>query len=228
MKALRSLGKKITLALVSAILALGQPAFAQPTSTINNWEYPGRFKFTGTPEKACDIFVGFGLLKTACLTAVDLKEKGGCEEFYLQDGDIITTTFSSARGHGANTLRVNFKDEQGQPVPADHEMRRAHRCATGIPGIVIVFPEVCGNWSIMTREVPPVHEVKLEEPPPPQQEWVCSVEYFHDTGGGHGHLHLPGVYIPGCPDVFVGGLFVNGGSSQSRGYSQSCGWVTVN
>lgn len=202
---------------ISFGLSVGFPAGAQETSSLPLWEYPGIAKFKGTPEEACEIWNKKGFMSlSACQQAVSVfQENLSCETYYLEDGDVVVTTFTKRDGsHDAKKMIVAFKypaghAQAGESLPANDQKRLVVSCHLGIgDSKAIALPFVCGNWTIHNREVEPVAYVS------PPREHMMQHTGVIPSGSIQ---YLPSVSLPGCGIDIPSAIIVNSDTLQSRG-----------
>jgi len=177
------------IALAAAVMvAAGTPAYA---NTPTPWVHPGLAPYAGTPEAAASLHEkAIGLPAADFMKGVALFKAGQCEEHYLQDGELLQNTFTKGEVSRSTPTMVAFKDPKtGQPLAVNDPKRRSVRCR--IPGqadgATIVYPYVCGNWSV--QFLPPIPPTPA--PPPPQVQYAPqqrSTSYWQST---------PGIYVSG-------------------------------
>lgn len=160
-------------AVMAINLATASAVFSQ---TVSPWTNPGSFPFKGDYSDVCVLHAD-DLSEEQCKRALLSYEKGECREYFLKEGDVIDVSFTSDR-HYQKVLQVTFGDE----VALDDPMRRALACDTGrSDGLMLVRPDVCGNWSLMTmaRQLPPEMEVASK----PSPAFICQSVPAHRHEG---------------------------------------------
>ena len=219
----------LLLGVVCAGLSVASSAGAQSIEP-QLWEFPGARPFTGTPLEACQLHQKTtGLPVEECLNGTKLHEIGMCEKgYFLQDGYLLHTTYTNNGKSRSVYVKVAFKypkghAKAGQPLPADDEKRYASRCALSRDdGATIVFPYVCGNWSVAYEKVvlPTVERF-------PDSVWVCK-KYRFNGSVGNSVQYLQGFVSADCccgSVTYTPGLIVDSGDTlQSSGYTEVCGW----
>lgn len=112
---------------------------------ITNWVVPGNNPFVGSPEVACNLHAARGTISVEdCLAGVAKHQSGSCQSIYLSDGWVMDVTFTINGHHGVQRKVVAF----GSTVGTSSATRMAVECTTP-SGKSVVFPQVCGNWSIL-------------------------------------------------------------------------------
>lgn len=161
----------IVLMVASLGLTVALPAGAQTPSP---WEYPGTYPYLDTPEKAAVMHEATsGLPKEEFMRGASMfySSSGECEEYYIQDGDLLWNTFTKNKFSKSIYTIAAMKyskahEKAGQSLPGDHENRRAMRCDLGrTDGAHVVYPFACSNWSVAYFE-PTKPKVDSSEPPP--------------------------------------------------------------
>lgn len=195
---------------------------AQP----ENWEYPGRYSFQGTPEQACQLLTTKTNISFAeCLVGVAKLNAEQCREVFLQDGDTVATTFTRWNGtHLVRIVVVAFKyplehELAGESLPADHPDRKALSCSTGnADGLAILLPAACKNWSVHQMVLPPESSARL----------VCRQVSFSAPVHSEVGQYLNSIWVGDCccsGDSYLPSFGFNlTDSLESNGYSEICDW----
>lgn len=192
-----------------AIVFLGLFAASSADAQIENWEYPGQYRYRGTSDNAGRMLVQKTNISFAEYVVGVAKQKAGqCREYYLQDGEVVTTTFTRWDGtHHTDTVRVAFKyplehELAGESLPTDHPTRRAVSCSTGnADGLAVLLPDVCENWSVHQVTPPSTASGELVCRPGPVSEPIHSVIHQHLDGQvsrncyGNNYVTAPGLTI---------------------------------
>jgi hypothetical protein len=164
-----------------------------------------------------------GLPASEFMRGVALFNAGRCEERQLRNGEELWNTFTN-RGRSASVkVRVNFK------FAPDDERRRAAVCDLGRPdGAVVVFPYVCGNWSVMYINRPVAMSPAI---PTSRGRMQCDlVETSRTTHQSQSTLIPGSVVQSGCCNctvtTFIPPLMVGGGNQSTSSTSQQrCVWI---
>ncbi len=223
----------LALGLCLCFTALAQSTpITLPTSknpSLRDWEKMHPTSFQPTVDSArsqCN--------RSADLSATDELTPAMCVEFELKlknkTCSVVTVpdgiVFDLMNGliNGRSGVTQNVRNKLGRED-------RAQLCDLGNNVHAYWFEGVkdqsCNNVGFVFSAPPLPPPVPVEIPPEkPTKRWVCTTEHFEQHYHGD-HLHLPGVYIPGCNDVYVSGLSVSGGTLQSRGSSDMCRWVEI-
>lgn len=201
------------------LLCLCGPSLALP---VDNpipvlWKNPGQHPFTDSPLKACQLHESTSNLPVdECMRGVRMSEAmdGQCKEDILLDGDRLYTTLTKNGKSWSQYVQVAFKYPSGhplagKPLPLDHEKRKAKICRLNrSDGATVVYPYVCGNWSIMFLPPEPIEEVVpaavlvqpepiAEEPASKNCRWVNdSVTETPGVGVYVSAVHSCGCYAP--------------------------------
>ena len=136
-----------------SLLCLSSLSVAEPTGA--QTELPtlkefGEAPYDGPDETGCKLLHDkIKLSLSECKVGQIKLRRGLCREYFIQDGEIITTTFTRANGaHDVATVVVDLDDENGKPLPPDHKSRKSLTCATGNKdGLAVLMPDGCPNWS---------------------------------------------------------------------------------
>jgi hypothetical protein len=163
------------------------------------------------------------LTEEKCDTFKQQLEVGeACRLVWVPDG--IGFDYMNGLIRGSKTVTENVKKSIGRED-------RARLCDLGDGVYAYWFVgddgKSCNNVGIVIVAKPPEEPVEEVPPGPPTVRWVCLKETFEQHYHGN-DLHLPGMYVEGCEhNSFIPGLSISGGLTQSRGFSETCGWVQI-
>ena len=175
-------------------------------------------------NRSADLSATDELTPAMCVKFEEMLSNKTCSVVMVPDGIVLDIMNGLINGRSGSTSNVEKKLGRED---------RAQLCDLGDNVHAYWFEGVksqsCNNVGFVfsASPPPPLPPVVVEVPPEkPTMRWVCTTEQFEQHYHG-GELHLPGVYIPGCTDVYVGGINIPGGILQSRGSSDMCRWVKI-
>jgi hypothetical protein len=227
------------LVLVTLGLTVALPAGAR-TQTPVLWEYPGTHPYEGPAGEAARMHEAkMGFPANEYMRGVDMKNAGQCPEYFIQDGDLLWNTFTknkfSKSIYTQAAMKYSNKDVKaeglsetliGTPLPTDHEKRRALKCDLGrADGAHVVYPFVCGNWSLGFFPVAPVTPPQIKTmiaKAIPVAQGVSPTKVHVEPFGNCQFLANKQVVEPGFT-TYVGAV---GGYKGSAGFAPAI-WSTI-